>query len=157
MRRLDSSSSLSWYLFLFSILFTLHATRGFPASSVSEDLDDPRQQVRLLHFGLDPFVSSSPLHAKQLTRTFHLSPSPSVSRNSLRESLLERLLRGTETSEDTPHSTDVAIAANAFGELPSYMTKDWAQVGQELNSPWRLFGVPRYALIESINRKGNDS
>lgn len=159
MLRVSACSLVSANLLVSCLFFFIHSSRSFPASSVSEDLDDPRQQVRLVHFGVDPFISQSPLHAKQLVRTFDLvSPLAPLQQN--KESrqanrFLERLLRPVNSfdgNDESHSSSPVSVVNNAFGELPSYMTKDWAQVGQELNAPWRLFGVPRYAFTQSISK-----
>lgn len=50
-------------------------------------------------------------------------------------------------------SPSVTMSANTFGEVPSYITKDWAHVGQEINLPWRLYGLPKYSFDESLKIK----
>lgn len=60
-----------------------------------------------------------------------------------------------EFEDRLPYSSPAITmaAANTFGEVPSYISNDWAQVGPELSTPWRLLGLPRYSLDESMKIK----
>ena len=53
-----------------------------------------------------------------------------------------------------PYSSPTAtMATNTFGEVPSYISNDWAQISQEFTAPWRLLGVPKYSFDESMKIK----